>query len=116
MSHPSEGTPEVKASSLEDVHRAEEDLRITLVQTQRVIDDYHCMSPSNGDFALGKALKLQHQAMEAYVAACRLWTKSLLEGAPADRASLVKPSDQRKQSQSRARGKLKPLAKKGGAA
>jgi hypothetical protein len=103
MSHLSEGTPEVKAS-LENVHKAEEDLNITLVQTQRVIDDYYCMSPSDGDFALGKALKLQHQAMEAYVAACRLWTKSMLEGAPADQ-----------QSQSRARRKLKPLAKNLGA-
>ena len=116
MSHLSEGTLPVKASYLEEVHKAEEGLRITLVQTQRVIDDFYCMSPSDGDFALDKALKLQHQAMAAYVAACRLWTKSMLEGAPADRASLVKPSDQRKQSQSRGRGKLKPLAKNGGAA
>lgn len=105
MSHLSEGTPEVKAS-LENVHKAEEDLNITLVQTQRVIDDYNCMSPSDGDFALGKALKLQHQAMEAYAAACRLWTKSMLEGAPVD---------QREQSQSRARRKLKRLARNGGA-
>ena len=116
MLHLGEGTGDVKASYLEDVHKAEEDLCIALVQTQRVIEDYYCMSPSDGDFALDKALKLQHQAMEEYVAASRLFTKSMLEGALADQESLVKPNDQRKQSQSRARGKLKPLAKKGGAA
>jgi hypothetical protein len=116
MSHLSEGTAVVKASYLEDVHKAEEDLRIALAQTQRVIEDYFCMAPSNGDFALDNALKLQHQAMEGYVAACRLFTKSMLEGALADKESLVKPSDQRKQSQSRARGRLKPLVKNGGAA
>ena len=85
MSHPSGDTAEVKAPSLKHVHKAEAELRIDLGQTQRVIDDYYCMSPSDGDFALSKVLKLQHQAMEEYVAACHRWlTKSMPGGALAD--------------------------------
>lgn len=39
------------------------------------------MSRSDGDFALDKALKRQHQAMDTYVALSRLFKKSMLAGA-----------------------------------
>ena len=47
-----ENWTEIKAPWLE----AEDDLRIALLQTQRVINDYYSMAPSDGDFALDKAL------------------------------------------------------------
>lgn len=42
--------------SLAELQKAEDDLRIAMLQTQGVIDEYSFMSPSDGDFALDKAL------------------------------------------------------------
>ena len=106
---------EVRALSLAELQKAEDDLRIAMLQTQGVIDEYSFMSPSDGDFALDKALKLQHQAMDAYVAICRSLTK-LLEGAPPDKERLVKSNNQPQHGQSRGRANLKSLLKNGGAA
>ena len=55
---------EVRASYLDEVHKAEDDLRRAMLQTQGVIDEYSSMSPSDGDLDLDKALKLQHQAID----------------------------------------------------
>src|SRR5215469_711803 len=107
---------EVQAFSLAELQKAEDDLRIAMLQTQGVIDEYSFMSPSDGDFALNKALKLQHQAMDAYVAICRSLTKLMLEDAPPDKERLVKSNNQPQHGQSRGRAKLKPRVKNGGAA
>jgi hypothetical protein len=72
--------------------KAEDDLTIALLQTQRVIDDYYSMAPSDGDFALDKALKLQHQAMDEYVAVCGRFRKFIIEGTLLDES--VNPSHQ----------------------
>ena len=98
--------------SLAELQKAEDDLRIAMLQTQSVIDEYSFMSPADGDFALDKALKLQHQAMDAYVASSRSLTKLMLGGAPPDKGRLVKPQH----GQSRGRATLKALLKNGGAA
>ena len=102
--------------SLAELQKAEDDLRIAMLQTQGVIDEYSFMSPSDGDFALDKALKLQHQAMDAYVAISRSLTKLMLGGALPDKGRLVKSNNQPQHGQSRGRAKLKPLLKNGGAA
>lgn len=102
--------------SLAELQKAEDDLRIAMLQTQGVIDEYSFMSPSDGDFALDKALKLQHQAMDAYVAISRSLTKLMLGGAPLDKGRLVKSNNQPQHGQSRGRATLKPLLKNGGAA
>ena len=107
---------EVRAFSLVELQKAEDELRIAMLQTQGVIDEHSFMSLSDGDFALNKALKLQHQAMDAYVAICRSLTKLMLEGAPPDKGRLVKSNNQPQHGQSRGRAKLKPLLKNGGAA
>jgi len=107
---------EAQAFSLAELHKAEDDLRIAMLQTQGVIEEYPFMPPPDGDFALDKALKLQHQAMDAYVAICRSFTKSIVEGALPDKGRRVKPNNQPQHGQSRARAKLKPLLKNGNAA
>lgn len=107
---------ENRAFSLAELQKAEDDLRIAMLQTQSVIDEYSVMSPSDGDFTLDKALKLQHQAMDAYVAMCRSFTKLMLERALPDKGRLVKSNNQPQHGQSRGRAKLKPLLKKGDAA
>ena len=94
-------TAEVRAFSLAELQKAENDLRIAMLETQGVIDEYSFMSPSDGDFVLDKALKLQHQAMDAYVAICRSLTKLMLEGAPPDQERLVKSNSQPQPWQSR---------------
>jgi hypothetical protein len=107
---------EVRVFSLAELQKAEDDLRMAMLQTQAVIDEYSFMSPSDGDFALDKALKLQHQAMDAFVAMFRSLTKLMLEGAPSDKGRLVKSNNQPQHGQSRGRAKLKPLLKNGDAA
>ena len=96
---------QVRASYLAEVQKAEDDLHIAMLQTLRVIDEYSFMTLSDGDFALDNALKLQHQAMDAYVAICRSLTKLMLEGAPPDKGRLVKSNNQPQHSQSRERAK-----------
>jgi len=44
---------EVRAFSLVELQKAEDDLRIAMLQTQGVIDEYSFMTPSDGDFAPG---------------------------------------------------------------
>jgi hypothetical protein len=105
-----------QAFSLAELHKAEDDLRIAMLQTQGVIEEYPFMSSPDGDFALDKALKLQHQAMDTYVAICRSFTKSMLEGALPDKGRRVKSNNQPQHGQSRARAKLKPLLRNGNAA
>jgi PAS domain S-box-containing protein len=61
-----------------------------MLQTQGVIDEYSSMSPSDGDLALDKALKLQHQAIDKYVGMCRSVTKSMLKSALPDNGRFVK--------------------------
>ena len=90
---------ELRAFSLAELQKAEDDLRIAMVQTQGVIGEYSFMSPSDGDFALDKALTLQHQAMDAYVAMFRSLTKLMLQGAPADKGRLVKSNHQPRHGQ-----------------
>ena len=107
---------EVRAFSLAELQKAEDDLRIAMLQTQGVIEEYPVMSSPDGDFALDKALKLQHQAMDAYVAICRSLTKLMLEGVPPDKGRLVKSNNQPQHGQSRGRAKLKPLLRNGGVA
>jgi hypothetical protein len=73
---------EVRRSALAYVRKAEDDLHIAMLQTQDVIEAYFAMSPSDdGDFALDKFLKLQHQAMDKHVATYPSFTKSVLESA-----------------------------------
>jgi hypothetical protein len=96
---------QVRASYLAEVQKAEDDLHIAMLQTLRVIDEYSYMSPSEGDFALDKALKLQHQAVDKYVAMCRSFTKSMLESALPEKGRLVKSNNQPQHSQSRERAK-----------
>jgi hypothetical protein len=105
----------VQAFSRAELQRAGDDLRIAMLQTQGVIDEYSFMSSSDGDFALDKALKLQHQAMDAYVAMCRSFTELMLEGALPDKGRLVKSDNQPQHRQSRGRAKLKLLLKSGDA-
>ena len=107
---------EVRAFSLAGLQKAEDDLRTAMLQTQSVIDEFSFMLPSDGDFALDKALKLQHQAMDAYVAISRTLTKLMLGGAPPHEGRLVKSNNQPQHGQSRGRAKLKPMLKNGGAA
>jgi hypothetical protein len=101
------------ASWLEELHKAEDHLTIALLQTQRVIDDYYSMAPSDGDFALDKALRLQHQAMDEYVAVCGRFRKFIIEGTLPDEP--VNPSNQPPRVANHERGaKLKPLSQSGG--
>ena len=109
-------TAEVRAFSLAELQKAENDLRIAMLETQGVIDEYSFMTPSDGDFALDRALNLQHQAMDAYVAISRSLTKLMLRGAPPDEGRRVTSNNQPQHGQSRGRAKLKPLLKNGGAA
>ena len=74
MSQPRRRT-EVRASWLEKVHEAELDLRIAFLKTQRVINEFYFISPSDGDFVLVKALKRQDEATDKYVVMRRLFTK-----------------------------------------
>ena len=103
---------EIKASWLEELHKAEDDLSVAFVRTQRVKEDYYSMAPPNGDFALDKALKLQHQAMDEYVAVCGRFKKFMIEGTLPD--APVKLSNQPSRTRLRARSKLKTLSKNGG--
>jgi hypothetical protein len=107
---------EARAFCLAELQKAEDDLRIAMLQTQGVIDEYSFMSPSDGDFVLDKALKLQHQAMNAYVTMCHSLTKLMHEGAPPDKERLVRSNNQPQPGQSRGRAKVRPLLKNGGAA
>lgn len=110
MSQPRRRT-EVRASWLQKVHEAELDFRVAFLEAQRVINEYYFMSPSDGDFALDKALKRQHEATDKFVAMCRLFTKSILASAlPGKRGSGESPN-QPQHNRSRARRKLKPLSK-----
>jgi hypothetical protein len=72
----------VRAAWLERVHEAENDLRMALLETQKAINEYYDVSPSDGYFALDKVLKHQHQAMDTYVAMCHMFTESILTGTP----------------------------------
>jgi hypothetical protein len=89
---------EVRRSARAHVRKADDDLRIATLQTQDVIEAYFAMSPSDdGDFALDKFLKLQHQAMDKmakYVATYPSFTKSVLESALPNKGRVIKFDNQ----------------------
>lgn len=57
-----EGTAELKAFWLEKLHKAEDRYRIAILQTQKALDGYTSMSPSDGNLKLRQALKSQNDA------------------------------------------------------
>jgi len=100
-----EGRAEVRALRLEKLHKAEHWYDIAIAQTQKVLDEYDFMPPSQGDRALQRALQFQNEMMDEYA---EMFTQLMLEDDLPNNGVPVKRSKPRK------RIRLKPLTKTAG--
>jgi PAS domain S-box-containing protein len=98
---------ELRALGLEKLNRAEARYRGAFVQTQKVLADYDCMPPSDGNFALERALKLQNEATNEYAAMLKELMNLMVRP---DDGTLTKPDAQKQHNPSTELGKPKALS------
>lgn len=92
---------------LQGLRAAERWYEVAIAQTQRLLDEYDLMLPSDADFALLKALEFQREMMDEYA---DVFTHCMLEGESPDEGTPVKSHKPRKHI------KVKPLVKAAGSA
>lgn len=102
---PREGRIDVENCRREELHRAECSYRVAIAQTQKLLDQYDSLPPSEGDLALIRALKFQKEMMDEYAEA---FTQLMREDEPTAGGVPAKPRKPRE------RAKLKPLSKTAG--
>jgi|SRR5215472_3928965 PAS domain-containing protein len=98
---------ELRTLRLEKLNRADARYRSAFVQTQKVLADYDCMSPSDGNLALERALKLQNEATNKYAAMLKELMNLMVRSGD---GTLTKPDAQKQHNPSTALGKPKALS------